>query len=132
MSILLRFLAAASTAAGLTAAPSVVEAQASHAFGTTPQCSPSRISTLTGSYAHAVDAEDLHTPLPEGERILTFFLQEQGYFTGHMAKTHYGPSAERQSYHRGAIHQQDSSAAQCRRTAAGGPLGPAGTDLMKS
>jgi arylsulfatase A-like enzyme len=67
-----------------------------YAFGTTPQCSPSRISTLAGRYAHAVGAEDLHTPLPEGERILPSYLQERGYFTGHMAKTHYGPSAERQ------------------------------------
>ena len=67
-----------------------------YAFGTTPQCSPSRISTLTGRYAHAVGAEDLHTPLPDGERLLPHFLQEQGYFTGHMAKTHYGPNAERQ------------------------------------
>ena len=67
-----------------------------YAFGTTPQCSPSRISTLTGRYAHAVGAEDLHTPLPDGERILPSYLQQQGYFTGHMAKTHYGPNAERQ------------------------------------
>lgn len=140
MTILLRFLAAASTAAGLTAAPLAVLAQAKHdarpnvlvfvgddlgwrdtgpygngfirtpnidrlarsglrveyAFGTTPQCSPSRIGTLTGRYAHAVGAEDLHTPLPDGERILPFFLQQQGYFTGNMAKTHFGPNAERQ------------------------------------
>ena len=40
--------------------------------------------------------EDLHTPLPAGERILPSYLQDQGYFTGHMAKTHFGPNAERQ------------------------------------
>jgi N-sulfoglucosamine sulfohydrolase len=67
-----------------------------HAFGTTPQCSPSRISMLTGKYAHATGTEDLHTPLPEGERILPYHLQAQGYFTGMMAKTHIGPNGDRQ------------------------------------
>jgi N-sulfoglucosamine sulfohydrolase len=66
------------------------------AFGTSPQCSPSRISILTGKYAHTVRTEDLHMPLPEGERILPSYLQDQGYFTGHMLKTHYGPNGERQ------------------------------------
>jgi N-sulfoglucosamine sulfohydrolase len=67
-----------------------------HAFGTTPQCSPSRISTLTGKYSHATLTEDLHTPLPDGERILPSYLQTRGYFTGMMAKTHIGPNGERQ------------------------------------
>ena len=66
------------------------------AFGTTPQCSPSRISMLTGKYAHTTGTEDLHTPLPETERVLPSHLHTRGYFTGHMAKTHYGPGAERQ------------------------------------
>jgi N-sulfoglucosamine sulfohydrolase len=67
-----------------------------HAFGTTPQCSPSRISTLTGKFAHATGTEDLHTPLPAGERILPSYLQALGYFTGMMAKTHIGADGERQ------------------------------------
>jgi arylsulfatase A-like enzyme len=67
-----------------------------YAFGTSPQCSPSRISMLTGKYAHAIGAEDLHTPLPQGERILPWYLKARGYFTGHMLKTHYGPNGERQ------------------------------------
>jgi N-sulfoglucosamine sulfohydrolase len=66
------------------------------AFGTTPQCSPSRISILSGRYPHATRAEDLHTPLPASERLLPSYLQAGGYFTGHMAKTHYGPNAEAQ------------------------------------
>jgi N-sulfoglucosamine sulfohydrolase len=66
------------------------------AFGTTPQCSPSRISILSGRYPHATRTEDLHTPLPASERLLPSYLQADGYFTGHMAKTHYGPNAEAQ------------------------------------
>ena len=67
-----------------------------YAFGTSPQCSPSRISMLSGKYPHATRTEDLHTPLPEAERILPSYLQTRGYFTGSMAKTHFGPAAERQ------------------------------------
>jgi N-sulfoglucosamine sulfohydrolase len=67
-----------------------------YAFGTSPSCSSSRISMLTGKYPHSTGAEDLHMPLPEGERIVPSYLQSEGYFTGHMAKTHYGPNGERQ------------------------------------
>jgi arylsulfatase A-like enzyme len=35
-------------------------------------------------------------PLPEGDRILPSYLQDSGYFTGMMAKTHIGPAGERQ------------------------------------
>ena len=67
-----------------------------HAYGTTPQCSPSRISTLTGKYAHTTRTEDLHVPLPEDQRLLPSYLENAGYFTGLMAKTHIGPNGERQ------------------------------------
>jgi N-sulfoglucosamine sulfohydrolase len=67
-----------------------------HAFGTSPQCSPSRISMLSSKYPHATGSEDLHVPLPDGERILPSYLQWQGYHTGMMAKTHIGPLGNRQ------------------------------------
>lgn len=69
---------------------------AEQAFLTTPQCSPSRISMLTGQYAHTVQAEDLHVPLAPEHRIVPSFLQEAGYMTGHLYKTHYGPHANAQ------------------------------------
>ncbi len=67
-----------------------------NAYLTIAQCSPSRISILTGLYPHQTGAEDLHMPLPPGKRIVPSYLKEAGYFTGHMLKTHYGPHAEAQ------------------------------------
>ena len=67
-----------------------------YAFGVSPQCSPSRIGMLSGRFPHTTRTEDLHTPLPDGVRLLPTLLREAGYFTGHMAKTHYGPNGERQ------------------------------------
>jgi N-sulfoglucosamine sulfohydrolase len=51
---------------------------------------------LTGKYAHATRTEDLHTPLPGGERLLPSYLQALGFFTGMMAKTHIGPNGDGQ------------------------------------
>lgn len=66
------------------------------AFLTTPQCSPSRISILTGKYPHATGAEDLHMNLPADEVLVPSYLRSAGYFTGHMRKQHYGPNGNEQ------------------------------------
>ena len=61
------------------------------AFVTSPQCSPSRTSMLTGEYAHTLGTEDLHTPLPAGKRTIASYLKESGYYTGLIRKSHIGP-----------------------------------------
>ena len=61
-----------------------------------PSAAPRASASSPGRYPHATRTEDLHTPLPPGERLLPSYLQAEGYFTGHMAKTHYGPLAEKQ------------------------------------
>ena len=66
------------------------------AFLTIAQCSPSRISILTGRYPHATGAEDLHTPLPDDQVLVTRHLQDRGYFTGIQRKKHLGPAGVRQ------------------------------------
>jgi len=67
-----------------------------NAFLTTSSCSPTRVSVLTGKYPHATGAEDLHMNLPAHQRIVPTYLQQAGYHTGHMLKTHYGPAGNRQ------------------------------------
>ena len=63
---------------------------------TTSQCSPSRISILTGKYPHATGAEDLHMPMPPVHTTMPGHLRKAGYFTGHMGKAHEGPESDRQ------------------------------------
>jgi len=65
-------------------------------FLTSPQCSPSRISILSGQFPHTTRTEDLHTPVPEGVNFVTTYLKKEGYFTGSNGKTHWGPNGDRQ------------------------------------
>lgn len=66
------------------------------AFLTCSQCSPTRTSLLSGQFAHTIGTEDLHTPLGATTKILPSYLEEQGYFTGLMLKTHIGPHGMKQ------------------------------------
>ncbi len=66
------------------------------AFLTSPQCSPSRTSMLTGQFAHTVRTEDLHTPLDARYQIVPHYLQQAGYYTALLGKSHIGDAAQSQ------------------------------------
>lgn len=58
------------------------------AYVSSPQCSPSRGSLLTGRFSHSTGSSRLHIPvLPEIPTIVNL-LKENGYFTGAYRKTH--------------------------------------------
>ncbi|MFP6583907.1 MAG: sulfatase [Candidatus Hydrogenedentota bacterium] len=79
-----------------------------NAFLTIAQCSPSRISMMTGRYPHATGAEDLHMPLPEGTKMIPAHLSEAGYFTGGMKKMHFGKHGEAQfDWYNGGLTRLD-------------------------
>ena len=71
---------------------------AENTFLTIPQCSPSRISVLTGKYPHQTGAEDLHMPLPESEVLAPSYLKEAGYYTGYLKKGHFGPNGDKRFF----------------------------------
>ncbi|MGC6498974.1 MAG: sulfatase [Henriciella sp.] len=64
-----------------------------NAILTSPQCSPSRISLLTGLYPHQTGTEDLHSPLSDEFQTIATSLNDAGYFTGLLEKAHIGESA---------------------------------------
>lgn len=63
-----------------------------NAFATTPLCSPSRASLLTGLYAHRHGIVDNTDRSAESHRLRTFprELREQGYRTAFVGKWHMG------------------------------------------
>src|ERR1044071_4071105 len=63
-----------------------------NAFLTTPLCSPSRASFLTGQYAHTHGITDNVDHLVASHKLLTFplLLQQTGYATAFIGKWHMG------------------------------------------
>lgn len=61
-----------------------------HAFSTTPVCSPYRVGLQTGKYCHKVGYE-----LDPGETTLAHVLKGQGYSTGYIGKWHMHGSADK-------------------------------------
>jgi N-sulfoglucosamine sulfohydrolase len=59
-------------------------------FVTSPSCSPSRSSIVTGRSAHATGTARLHAPLPANQKTFLEGLKSQGYFTGAFRKVHLG------------------------------------------
>ena len=66
-----------------------------NAYLTSPQCSPTRCSVITGRYPHNTGAPELHMELPEGQVMFPELLKEKGYYTAAMGKWHLGTYAQR-------------------------------------
>ena len=67
-----------------------------NAYNTCPQSSPSRISMMTGMFAHTLGVEDLGEEIDENTKMTPSYLKEVGYYTGAMLKTHWGENGTKQ------------------------------------
>jgi arylsulfatase A-like enzyme len=67
-----------------------------NAFNTCPQSSPSRISMMTGMFAHTLGVEDLEEEIDENTPMIPSFLKQAGYYTGAILKTHWGENGTKQ------------------------------------
>ena len=67
-----------------------------NAFLTAPQSSPSRTSMMTGKFPHTLGTEDLHEGLGPEQKTIPGYLNEAGYETAVMLKTHWGVNGDRQ------------------------------------
>jgi len=63
-------------------------------FVTTSICSPSRVSILSGLYAHAHGVTNNHTDYPENLRTFPLQLQAAGYATAYIGKWHVNDNSD--------------------------------------
>lgn len=61
-----------------------------NAFLTASSCSPSRCSIITGRYPHNTGALELRLPLPMDQVLFPKVMKENGYYTAHAGKWHFG------------------------------------------
>jgi len=66
-----------------------------HAFATSPVCSPSRNCLITGMYPTALGTQHMRSafPIPDAVRGFPEYLREAGYFTSNNVKTDYNTAA---------------------------------------